>query len=41
MTVGELLVACQDENRFTGLRYVDQDLYKRAMIQLKTYGFIE
>lgn len=38
-TVGELLVACQSQNRFFGLRYVDNNLYREAKAHLNRYGF--
>lgn len=38
-TVGQLYAACQDQNRFSGLRYVDYDLYMVALSRLKRYGF--
>ena len=38
-TVGELLAACQSQNRFFGLRYVDNKLYREAKVHLNRYGF--
>lgn len=38
-TVGELLAACQSQNRFFGLRYVDNKLYREAKAHLNRYGF--
>jgi len=38
-TVEQLYTACQDQNRFTGLRYVDNELYKAAITHLNRYGF--
>lgn len=38
-TVGQLRVACQEQNRFRGLRYIDKDLHKAAIAHLEKYGF--
>lgn len=38
-TVGQLYAACQDQNRFSGLRYIDNGLYKVAIKHLDRYGF--
>ncbi len=38
-TVGQLYTACQDQNRFSGLRYIDNELYKVAIKHLDRYGF--
>lgn len=38
-TISDLLSACRDENRFTGLRYVDDNLYQAAMDRFKAYGY--
>ncbi len=38
-TVGQLQAACQDRHRFTGLRYVDKELYDIATAHLDRYGF--
>lgn len=40
-TVGDLLAACQDENRFSGLRHIDNDLYQTAMARLTKYGLLQ
>ncbi len=37
--IGQLLTACRDANRFTGLRYVDKSLYQSAVERLERYGF--
>lgn len=39
-TIGELLAACENTNRFYGLKYIDENLYSCAMQRLKCYGFI-
>lgn len=38
-TVGQLYAACQDQNRFSGLRHLDNKLYIVATIYLSQYGF--
>lgn len=38
-TIAELLEACHDTNRFSGLRYVDNSLYHIAMRRLEEYGY--
>lgn len=38
-TIGELAMACRDENRFRGLKYIDFRLYSDAVTQLRVYGF--
>lgn len=38
-TVGQLQAACQDRHRFTGLRYMDKELYDIATAHLDRYGF--
>lgn len=38
-TIGELMAACKETNRFYGLRYLDSRLYEIAVKCLKTYGF--
>ena len=38
-TVGQLCAACQDQNRFSGLRYIDNELYEVAIEHLNKYGF--
>lgn len=40
-TVGDLLAACQDENRFSGLKYIDNDLYQAALARLTEHGFVQ
>ncbi len=37
-TIGRLKVACEDENRFSGLRYTDPELYQAAVSHLQKYG---
>ncbi len=38
-TIGALIEACKDENRFSGLRYIDPELYKIALERLEAYEF--
>lgn len=38
-TVGELMSACKDMNRFRNLKYIDCKLYEAAVSCLKVYGF--
>lgn len=40
-TIGELITACEDENRFRGLRHLDSDLYEAAIERLQRYGFMK
>ncbi len=40
-TVGDLLTACQSENRFLALKHVDNTLYLSAMKHLRQYGFVK
>lgn len=39
-TIDELLTACLTENRFSGLKYIDHDLYQVAIACLKDYGYV-
>lgn len=39
-TISELMAACASKNRFCGLRYLHEGMYKAALQQLKTYGFV-
>lgn len=38
-SIGELITACKDENRFSGLRYINNDVYRVAVKVLQKYGF--
>lgn len=38
-TIGELIAACSDQNRFSGLRYINPELYKCMLTKLEKYGF--
>lgn len=39
-TIGDLVVACQNQNRFSGLRYLDYYLYNTALLHLRKYGIL-
>lgn len=39
-TIGELAAACEDKNRFSGLRHVDAALYEEAIRYLERCGFV-
>lgn len=38
-TIGKLIAACEDEDRISGLRYIDADLYNVAIKRLRRYDF--
>jgi len=38
-TISDLIAACEDTNRFCGLRYLSPHKYGTAVTQLKKYGF--
>jgi len=38
-TIGELMAACRETNRFFGLRYLNESLYEESVERLRQYGF--